>query len=445
MRVRFWGTRGSIATPGRGTTRYGGNTSCVSLTTAVGEIFILDCGTGARPLGLHLMKHGPRPLKANILLGHTHWDHIQGFPFFTPAFIPGNEFEIYAPEGGRRSLHETLAGQMEYTYFPVDLSQLPSRIRYHELAEGVHSIGSAQVYAQYLHHPAMTLGYRVKCDGTTIGYFTDHEPFSHQLWRDGNEPGRVESILHEGDRRHARFMSGVDLLIHDSQYTVDEYVQKKNWGHSPLDYVVEVAAAAGVRWLALTHHDPGHDDNFVFEMEQRAKAIAQQRNPSMEVFCAYEGCELELTPQEHSDVFRMPVPAVPPSAYPGSSTVLVVADDVKLREMVCQALEADKYGRVESCTGIEATVAGDTDHPGCVVVDLQSTDSECLDFVRRLADNPQTSRIPIIVLIEGDPARIAEAGLDPASVDFLSKPFAIPQLRARVRARLTRAANETGS
>src|SRR5688572_31368349 len=165
MRVRFWGTRGSIATPGPGTNHFGGNTSCVEVTTAGGDLLILDCGTGAHRLAAELMAQGDAPIHANILLGHTHWDHIQGFPFFSPAFVKGNSAAIYGPEGSRGSLHDVLAGQMEFTYFPVELGQLPAAITYHDLTEGIHTIGGARVATQFLNHPAMTVGYRVEADG----------------------------------------------------------------------------------------------------------------------------------------------------------------------------------------------------------------------------------------------------------------------------------------
>src|ERR1700693_6085062 len=138
MRVRFWGTRGSIATPGPGTVHFGGNTSCVELTTDKGDLLIFDCGTGAHPLAVDLKTRGKKPLHLNILLGHTHWDHIQGFPFFSTAFEQDNSVAIYGPEGSRGSLQDVLAGQMEFTYFPIELNQLPATISYHALTEGNH-------------------------------------------------------------------------------------------------------------------------------------------------------------------------------------------------------------------------------------------------------------------------------------------------------------------
>ena len=297
MKVRFWGTRGSIATPGPGTNHFGGNTSCVELTTANGDLLIFDCGTGAHRLAAELMAQGKRAISASILLGHTHWDHIQGFPFFSPAFVKGNSVAIYGPEGSRGSLHDVLAGQMEFTYFPIELNQLPAAITYHDLTEGIHTIGGARVATQFLHHPAMTVGYRVEADGVAVVYLVDHEPFSDELWRAGAEPGRIESILHEGDRRHAKFMADADLVIHDAQYTPEEYGPKKTWGHSTYDYVVQIAAAAGVRRVALTHHDPSHNDHFVADIERKARSLALQLGTGLDVFCAYEGCELFLEPR----------------------------------------------------------------------------------------------------------------------------------------------------
>jgi phosphoribosyl 1,2-cyclic phosphodiesterase len=296
MEVRFWGTRGSIATPGPETVRFGGNTSCVEVVSKAGRRFILDCGTGARLLGLHLMAKGQPRIRATILLSHTHWDHIQGFPFFQPAFHSGDEFLICAPLGVSGSLSQVLAGQMETTYFPVELSELPAKISYRHLAEGVFDFHGVRVSTHLLHHPGATLGYRIESDGVAVAYLSDHEPYSDLLWRPGAEPGKVESILHEGDRRHAEFMRNADLVIHDAQYTPEEMPKKKHWGHSSYEYAVELAGAAGVRQLALTHHEPAHNDDLLKEIEQRARALAVSRNYALDVFCAFEGCELTVKP-----------------------------------------------------------------------------------------------------------------------------------------------------
>ena len=295
MRLRFWGTRGSIAAPGPDTIHFGGNTSCIELATEAGTRLILDCGTGARLLGNELMKTARGPISATILLTHTHWDHIQGFPFFAPLFAPDNHFKVYGPEGAHLSLHDVLAGQMEHHYFPVELNQLAARISYRDIAEGLHQIDGLQVSAQQMNHPSPTLGYRIEAEGVSVCYLSDHEPFCEEVWRDGARvPATLDQIANEGDRRHAQYMTNADLVIHEAQYTPEEYPDKKNWGHSTYTYVVQVAAVAGVRRLVLTHHDPTHDDAFVARIEQRAQDLAGRLGSPMQVLCAYEGCEIRL-------------------------------------------------------------------------------------------------------------------------------------------------------
>jgi len=294
MRLRFWGTRGSIATPGPGTNRFGGNTSCIELTAPSGRTFVLDCGTGARLLGNHLLANGGSPIEATILLTHTHWDHIQGFPFFAPLFVPGNHFKVYGPDEAHLSLRDVLAGQMEHHYFPVELDQLSAAIVYQDLSEGRHEIDGLTVDAGFMNHPSPTLGYRIQCDSFTIAYLSDHEPFFDGVWRDGAVPGRIESIREPGDRRHAEFMRGADVVIHEAQYTPEEYPAKVKWGHSTYAYAVELAAAANVRRLILTHHDPSHDDASVACIEKRAQDLARQLGSPLEVACAYEGLEVIL-------------------------------------------------------------------------------------------------------------------------------------------------------
>lgn len=294
MRVKFWGTRGSIATPGPGTVHFGGNTPCVEVTTNGGIRFILDCGTGARLLGQDLVASGQKPITANLLISHTHWDHIQGFPFFVPVYIPGNRFSVYAPKGAGNTLGDVMGGQMQATYFPVDLKELPSDIRYVDLSEGSYEIDGVRVVTQFLNHSPVAMGYRLEADGVSVLYLCDHEPYSETLWREGAPQGSIDSIQDPGDRRHAQFMTGADLVIHDAQYTPEEYPKKKTWGHSSYEYPVELAAAAGARRLALMHHDPSHDDDFLLGLEAKARETARLRGSAMEVFCAVEGTTIDL-------------------------------------------------------------------------------------------------------------------------------------------------------
>jgi ribonuclease BN (tRNA processing enzyme) len=150
------------------------------------------------------------------------------------------------------------------------------------------------VRAQQMNHPSPTLGFRIEAGGRSICYLCDHEPYCEQVWREGATAGRLESILEAGDRRHAEYMQGADVVIHEAQYTPDEYPSKRHWGHSTYPYVVELAAAAGVRRLFLTHHDPSHDDEFVAGIERKAQELAQRLDSPLEVCCAYEGCEITL-------------------------------------------------------------------------------------------------------------------------------------------------------
>jgi ribonuclease BN (tRNA processing enzyme) len=273
---------------------FGGNTSCVELTTPSGKILVLDCGTGARSLGNRLLASASGAISAAILLTHTHWDHIQGFPFFAPLFQPDNHFKVYGPEGAQLSLREVLAGQMEHHYFPVELDQLAARISYEDLCEGTHHIEDVEVRAQQMNHPSPTLGYRIEAEGRSICYLCDHEPYFEDIWREGAARGKMESILEAGDRRHAEYMQGADVVIHEAQYTPQEYPSKRNWGHSTYAYVVQLAALAGVRRLFLTHHDPSHDDEFIAEVERKAQELARSLDSELEVWCAYEGCEITI-------------------------------------------------------------------------------------------------------------------------------------------------------
>ena len=438
MKVRFWGTRGSIATPGPDTVRFGGNTSCVEVTTNSGACVILDCGTGARQLGAALMARKP-PVSATILLSHTHWDHIQGFPFFAPLFVPGNRITVCGPEGSAKSLRDVLSGQMEFTYFPVEIDQLPASIVFRELGEGVHEFEGVRVIAQFLHHPTMTLGYRIEADGAALVYLCDHEPFSETLWHDHPAVKHGDSIVHHGDRRHARFMAGADLVIHDAQYTPEEYPAKKNWGHSTYEYAVGLAAAVGVRQLALTHHDPFHDDAFVDEIETRARAHAASLGYSLDICCAFEGLELVLAPQGTGKLTaRPPTRQTDRSVTPGSR-VLVVDDDADIRALATKALTQDGHTVSQAGSGREALALIASRVPDLLVLDLLMPEQGGLEILQILRSQPATAMLPVVVLTAmGDEINM-RSGFALGATDYVTKPFSIPQLAARVRACLARA------
>jgi phosphoribosyl 1,2-cyclic phosphodiesterase len=282
MRVTFWGTRGSVPTPGPSTVRYGGNTACVEMRTDAGTFFICDSGTGIRELGLKLTREGGA-VSGHVLLGHTHWDHISGFPFFTPAFAPGNRFLIYGARDLDRSLRDVLAGQMHYTYFPVPLGDLRADITFCELEEGKIEIEDAIVHTHYLNHTAVCMGYRVEADGVSVAYITDHEPYGVV------EDGLRRGYIHGGDRRLIEFVRGVDLLIQDAQYTPEEYAARRGWGHGSTDYVVDIACEAEVRRLAMFHHEPTHADEDIDRMLEQCRARVREAGSEVDIFGAAEG------------------------------------------------------------------------------------------------------------------------------------------------------------
>lgn len=294
MRVRFWGTRGSVPTPGPSTVRYGGNTACVELRTNAGAFIIFDSGTGIRELGLHLARQGG-PVSAHLMLGHTHWDHISGFPFFTPLFVPGNHVTIYGARDLDRSLRDVLAGQMHYTYFPVPLGDLRAEIEFSELEEGEITIEDAVVRTHYLNHTAVCMGYRVEAEGVSVAYITDHEPYGFSGGQDGTVGGGLRGgAIHGGDRRLIEFVRGVDLLIQDAQYTPEEYPTRRGWGHSSTDYVTDIAVEAGARRVALFHHEPTHADQDIDRMVESSRKRARAAGSDVELFAAAEGKEIEL-------------------------------------------------------------------------------------------------------------------------------------------------------
>ena len=441
MRVKFWGTRGSIATPGPDTVRYGGNTSCVSMQTNDGACFIFDCGTGARALGVDLMAHAAqpgRPLSATILLSHTHWDHIQGFPFFAPLFVSGNQITVCGPEGSGGNLREVLSGQMEFTYFPVEIGQLPATINFRELGEGTHEIGGARIIVQYLHHPAMTLGYRIEADGASVVYLCDHEPFSETLWPDDAESGPLETIVHDGDRRHAQFMAGAGLVIHDAQYTPHEYPAKKNWGHSTYEYAVAMAAAAGVNHLVLTHHDPIHNDLLVDEIERNARDYAKRIGCAVRICCAYEGLELTVEPYSVVQLAGAPSTAHPVRESLQHSRILIVDDDPDIRALASLALTRDGHVVTEASSGQEALALIEAAIPDLLVLDLLMPSMGGLDVLKILRASAATASLPVVVLTVMDDEANTQDGFEFGATDYLTKPFSIPQLAARVRACLAR-------
>lgn len=426
MLVRFWGTRGSIPTPGPKTTRYGGNTSCVEVRSDDGNLFVFDCGTGIRELGQSLLAESNPPQTIHILIGHTHWDHIQGFPFFTPLFLPGTEINIYAPIGFQRGLEDAMAGQMHYSYFPVTLQDLSSRIHYTELEEGFFRIGNCLVETQYLNHTAPTIAYRLTEGSTSIAYVTDHEPFWKPSGPDFNHPG---------DQRHIEFIRDADLIIHDAQYSEEEYETKIGWGHSPVGYVRDVALAANVKRLALFHHDPTHDDAWIDAMEHELKAAIAKRNPAMDVFAAAEQMVLDI----HGQGSRSAASgnsALQRRSIAGERVLLVSPNDSDFA-LIERMLVEDGLVLMPVSDTATALTRAEEFSPSLVMMDASLMHTNTGIFVERLRDISAKPNLPIMILTDNPETVNAKPAADYAS-DYIERPFNPPMLRSRVRVWLAR-------
>lgn len=295
-KVTFWGVRGSIAVPGAETVHYGGNTPCVSVEHD-DTVLILDAGTGIRRLGLRLHRRARgNSLAIHLLITHTHWDHIQGFPFFVPALIPGNQVSIYGPPSVEKPLDRVLRGQMDPQYFPVALGDMAANISVTELRGEPFDVGPFRVSYVYLNHPGVTLGFRVEVDGRALVYAPDNEPYRHLLARVMAEnDGEALQYGRHRDNGLVKLFSEADLVIADAQYTPDEYKTKMGWGHSCYLDTVEVAINARVKRLALFSHDPMHDDEAVDKKLAHSRAVAEERKSPIQVIAAMEGQVIDLT------------------------------------------------------------------------------------------------------------------------------------------------------
>jgi phosphoribosyl 1,2-cyclic phosphodiesterase len=276
-RVTLWGTRGSLASPGPETVRYGGNTACVEVLTRRGSTIILDAGTGIRRLGANLDGSG----RVDILLTHLHADHIQGLGFFRPLFQAEREVHIWGPRSAGEDLKARLSRYLSTPLFPVHLRELPSRLTLHDAPVGGAEIGGVRVVADLVLHPGLTVGYRLTEEGTALAYLSDHEP----------------ALGGDSLPASASWLSGyslaerADLLIHDSQYTDAEYAPRRGWGHSSISHCLEFAIRTGAKRLITFHHDPDHSD---LELDDLHSEVAKHLRNGIELIPGTEGLSLEL-------------------------------------------------------------------------------------------------------------------------------------------------------
>jgi phosphoribosyl 1,2-cyclic phosphodiesterase/ActR/RegA family two-component response regulator len=297
VRLKFWGVRGSIPSPGPDTVFYGGNTSCVEVRVGP-DIIVLDAGSGLRPLGLALAaEFKEQPMCLNLLITHAHWDHIQGFPFFIPAYDPKNKLVIYGYEGASQGLRSTLSEQMESPYFPITMHQMPGHIAICELRELNFNVKQVPVRAHFLNHPGVCAGYRLLTPGGSISYLPDIE-LNHRLrgcWNSPANPAAPKgAALAPEDQALIEFLRDSDVLIMDAQFNAAEYEKHVGWGHSCVEDCVAFALLANVKRLFLFHHDPDHTDEQVSRMVAQARQMAARCNSGLVIEAAREGYELVL-------------------------------------------------------------------------------------------------------------------------------------------------------
>lgn len=271
MKIRFWGVRGSIASPGPKTVRYGGNTTCIEVRTDNNELIILDAGTGIFPLSQSLLAE--LPVCANVFITHSHWDHIQGLPFFVPNFIPGNTLRLHGafdPVSGR-GVEQVMSVQLQYSYFPVREAEMKARIEYVTLIPGQSiEVGSAIVTPYLLNHPVINFGYRIDCGKKSVFFTGDHEP-PWNIYEPGDESfAEYQSFVDEKAEAIRTGMRGVDVLIADCSYTADEYPAKKGWGHGSFESSMQTAREVGAKMLYCTHHEPTRSDDALEAVFQQA-------------------------------------------------------------------------------------------------------------------------------------------------------------------------------
>jgi phosphoribosyl 1,2-cyclic phosphodiesterase len=295
MKMKFWGVRGSIPCPGETTIKYGGNTTCIEVRTDDNDLIVLDAGSGIFQMAQTLFPE--LPITVHLFLTHTHWDHIQGLPFFVPNYIPGNTMRIHGAYDpvDQKDIHEILSRQMSYCYFPVREAELRAELIYKTLKErNTVQVGKATVSNILMNHPVLNFGYRIDCNGKSIFFTGDHEQLYNIYEPEDDGYAEYEQFMAEKNQAITDFMRGVDILIADTSYTLEEYPKKKGWGHSTFDANIAMARDAGVKKVYFTHHEPTRSDA---DLEKVLKE-ALERNPEQpgdpEFLLAQEGHYIEV-------------------------------------------------------------------------------------------------------------------------------------------------------
>lgn len=298
MKIRFWGVRGSIPSPGQHTIRYGGNTTCLEVRSASGELIIIDAGTGIFPLAQELLKQ--LPVRANIFITHTHWDHIHGLPFFTPLYIPGNSVRIHGAYDivSGRGIDQVMEVQLQYSYFPVREAEMRAGIEYTTLTVGEPvTIGDATVTPLLMNHPVVDLGYRIDCGGKSMFFTGDHEPWTNIYAPEDEGYAEYQAIVDQQQAQLDAALAGLDVMVADSSYTAAEYPSKVGWGHGTLEGNIAWARRLGVKTLVCTHHEPTRSDDQL-EAAFMSALAAQNYQPGApgepEIILSREGLELTL-------------------------------------------------------------------------------------------------------------------------------------------------------
>lgn len=295
IKIKFWGVRGSIPTPGPRTLKYGGNTSCVEINFPQTPPFIIDAGSGIRELGKQLIKQ-PAPIKTYIFLSHFHWDHIQGLPFFKPAYVEGNHFIVYGCDEPDVDLTKIISMQMNPIYFPVAVDDMSAYIEFRTIGEQTLNVEGVHVSTIFLNHPGYTLGFRFTYQGRSVVYMSDNEPYRRSPFdndggteNNGSLEDRFENYVEDKEEQLIDFIAGTDVFIHDTQYFPEEYQERRHWGHSPYTYTVDIAVKGQVKQLVLFHHDPDHDDASVDKIAELSRQRLQKKNYLIPCKAAQEG------------------------------------------------------------------------------------------------------------------------------------------------------------